>query len=186
MAKGTVIKHVRKAGAFVNGELAAGEKGLDVTSGTWYFSRNGTTVEAMAGGSGDMSKSEYATSGQQGKVDTALNAEKLGDVAASQYASKAYADSAASSAAAALVGAAPTALDTLNELATALGNDANFSTSVTNALAGKAALSHTHNAADVNAGDLAAGRMQANVAAALQAGGGTLNSPSLIIDGGTI
>jgi len=39
-----------------------------------------------------------------------------------------------------LVASAPTALDTLNELASALGNDANFSTTVTNNLAGKASL----------------------------------------------
>jgi hypothetical protein len=38
---------------------------------------------------------------------------------------------------AALVNSAPGALDTLQELAQALGNDANFSTTVTNALAGK-------------------------------------------------
>jgi hypothetical protein len=40
-----------------------------------------------------------------------------------------------------LVASAPSALDTLNELATALGNDASFSTTVTNNLAGKANLS---------------------------------------------
>jgi hypothetical protein len=39
-----------------------------------------------------------------------------------------------------LVSSAPSTLDTLNELATALGNDANFSTTVTNTLAGKANL----------------------------------------------
>ncbi|HAG5877147.1 prophage tail fiber N-terminal domain-containing protein [Escherichia coli] len=38
---------------------------------------------------------------------------------------------------AALVGSSPEALDTLNELAAALGNDPNFATTVTNALAGK-------------------------------------------------
>ncbi|MCN2810922.1 prophage tail fiber N-terminal domain-containing protein [Escherichia coli] len=38
---------------------------------------------------------------------------------------------------AALVGSSPEALDTLNELASALGNDPNFATTVTNALAGK-------------------------------------------------
>jgi hypothetical protein len=37
-----------------------------------------------------------------------------------------------------IVGAAPAALDTLNELAAALGNDANFATTVTNSLALKA------------------------------------------------
>jgi DNA-binding protein len=39
-----------------------------------------------------------------------------------------------------LVASAPAALDTLNELATALGNDANFSTTLTNNLAAKAPL----------------------------------------------
>jgi hypothetical protein len=39
-----------------------------------------------------------------------------------------------------LVASAPAALDTLNELATALGNDASFSTTITNALAAKAPL----------------------------------------------
>lgn len=39
-----------------------------------------------------------------------------------------------------LVNSSPTSLDTLKELATALGNDANFATTVTNALAGKAPL----------------------------------------------
>lgn len=38
---------------------------------------------------------------------------------------------------AALVASSPTALDTLNELAAALGNDPNFATTMTNALAGK-------------------------------------------------
>ena len=41
---------------------------------------------------------------------------------------------------AALVDTSPAALDTLNELATALGDDANFATSMTAALAGKATL----------------------------------------------
>ena len=40
-----------------------------------------------------------------------------------------------------LVASAPSTLDTLNELATALGNDPNFATTVTNTLAGKANLS---------------------------------------------
>ena len=54
-----------------------------------------------------------------------------------------------SSAVAAVVNAAPATLDTLNELAAALGNDANFATTVTNSLAGKAAAVHTHVIADV-------------------------------------
>ncbi|EGD9445960.1 phage tail protein [Escherichia coli] len=49
---------------------------------------------------------------------------------------------------AALVGSSPEALDTLNELAAALGNDPNFATTVTNELAGKMAIAR-------NGGDIA-------------------------------
>jgi hypothetical protein len=56
-----------------------------------------------------------------------------------QYLTSAEGNAAISAAVAALVAASPSALDTLNELAAALGNDANFSTTITNALAGKAA-----------------------------------------------
>lgn len=44
---------------------------------------------------------------------------------------------------AALVDSSPAALDTLNELAAALGNDPNFATTMTNALAGKQPLDNT-------------------------------------------
>ncbi|MGL4427786.1 MAG: phage tail protein [Silvania sp.] len=44
---------------------------------------------------------------------------------------------------AALINSSPTALDTLKELADALGNDANFATTMTNALAGKQPLDAT-------------------------------------------
>jgi hypothetical protein len=48
-----------------------------------------------------------------------------------------YVSSAVSSGIASLVASSPAALDTLNELAAALGNDANFATTVTNSLAAK-------------------------------------------------
>jgi hypothetical protein len=56
----------------------------------------------------------------------------------STIATKTYADSAASTAVAAVIDSSPAALDTLNELAAALGDDANFSTTVTNSIATKA------------------------------------------------
>ncbi|GJE45376.1 hypothetical protein [Methylobacterium soli] len=43
-----------------------------------------------------------------------------------------------------LVGAAPSTLDTIAEIDAAIGNDPNFATTMATALAGKAALSHTH------------------------------------------
>jgi hypothetical protein len=76
-------------------------------------------------GAGDMLKSTYDTN-DDGKVDAAEDADKLGGVAASLYALKSYVDAAI----AALVNSAPEALDTLNELAAALGNDPNFATTV--------------------------------------------------------
>jgi hypothetical protein len=54
----------------------------------------------------------------------------------SGYATTQYVETAVSN----LVDAAPAALDTLNELAAALGDDANFSTTVTNSIAAKAPL----------------------------------------------
>ncbi|MDL5940544.1 phage tail protein [Escherichia coli] len=51
------------------------------------------------------------------------------------------------SALAALVGSSPAALDTLSELAAALGNDPNFATTMTNALAGK--MDKSANGADI-------------------------------------
>ena len=43
-----------------------------------------------------------------------------------------------------LVASSPAALDTLNELAAALGNDPNFATTITNMIAGKANADHAH------------------------------------------
>ena len=50
----------------------------------------------------------------------------------------------------ALVGAAPGTLDTLNEIAAALGDDPNFATTVTTSLAGKSDIGHGHVIADVS------------------------------------
>lgn len=55
----------------------------------------------------------------------------------SALATQTYADNAAANAAAGIVDAAPATLDTLNELAAALGDDANFATTVTNSIATK-------------------------------------------------
>jgi hypothetical protein len=57
--------------------------------------------------------------------------------ASTTYATKAYADNSSSVAAAAVVDAAPEALNTLNELAAALNDDANFATTVTTSLGNK-------------------------------------------------
>lgn len=48
-----------------------------------------------------------------------------------------------------IVDAAPAALDTLNELAASLGDDADFAGTMTTALAGKSAVGHTHVKTDI-------------------------------------
>src|SRR5688572_16509963 len=52
MAAGVPQLQIRKAGAFTNGQLQAGQWGLDVSGATWYYSTNGTTVIELAAGSG--------------------------------------------------------------------------------------------------------------------------------------
>jgi hypothetical protein len=47
MAAGTRIQLKRKAGAFADGELAAGECGVDTTNGKVYFSKDGITVTCL-------------------------------------------------------------------------------------------------------------------------------------------
>ena len=59
-----------------------------------------------------------------------------------KIATTAYVETAAAAAAAAVVDAAPSTLDTLNELAAALGDDPNFATTVTNSIAAKAPLAN--------------------------------------------
>lgn len=82
----------------------------------------------VAAGGGDMFVSNY-DSNDDGKVDSADDADSLGGVAAASYATQAFVNQAISD----LVGGAPGALDTLNELAAALGDDPNaISTIISN------------------------------------------------------
>lgn len=86
----------------------------------------------------------------------------------------------------ALINSAPGALDTLNELATALGNDPNFATTVTNGLAAKLAIAN--NLSDLNnvataRTNLGLGSMATQSASAVAITGGTIDGVTL--DGGT-
>lgn len=80
-----------------------------------------TTVDGLTLGSVTLTGTPVAPTANAGTNTT--------QVATTAYVSTALAN---------LVNSAPTTLDTLNELAAALGNDASFSTTITNSLAGKA------------------------------------------------
>ena len=86
----------------------------------------------------------------------------------------------------ALIDAAPGAMDTLNELAAALGDDPSFATTVTNSLAGK--LSAASNLSDLPnkttaRSNLGLGSMATQNANAVAITGGTING--ITLDGGT-
>ena len=83
---------------------------------------------------------DYATAAQGLLADSAVQPADIAD-----FATETYVDTAVSN----LVDAAPGTLDTLNELADALGDDPNFATTVATSIATKAPLVHTHVAADV-------------------------------------
>ena len=88
-----------------------------------------TALDAKASNSA-LTNHESDTTNIHGIVDTSL------------LATKSYADTAASNAAAAIVDSAPSALNTLNELAAALGDDANYAATITTALGEKASQSY--------------------------------------------
>ena len=82
----------------------------------------------------------------ESEINTKISALETAD-SNNLAAAKTYADGKI----AALVDSAPETLDTLNELAAALGDDPNFATTITTALGNKADKTHTHPAASTTA-----------------------------------
>ena len=95
------------------------------TASTWYTTTNNATNWNTAYTWGNHALAGYLTSFTE--TDPVWASEKA------NYALKTYVDTSISN----LVDSAPTTLDTLNELAAALGDDANFSTTVTNLIGTK-------------------------------------------------
>lgn len=83
------------------------------------------------------------TSAQVTNWDTAYG---WGDHSAQSYATEAYVNTEIAN----IIDSSPEALNTLNELAASLGDDADFAGTMTTALAGKADLNHSHAINDIN------------------------------------
>jgi hypothetical protein len=90
------------------------------------------TVLNFAAGVGDLTISADANIVLNPTTEVYIGSASAGN----EVSTKSYADAAA----AAIVDSAPATLDTLNELAAALGDDANFATTVTDSIAAKAPL----------------------------------------------
>lgn len=144
--------HVRNTAAgftTANPVLGYGAIGLETDSGKIKVGDGVTAWSALPySGGGDV---DWATiTGKPSTFAPATHSHAIADVTGLQTALDAKATPAdVTAAVSSVIDAAPAALDTLNELAAALGDDANFASTVTTALAGKAAATHTHVIADV-------------------------------------
>lgn len=114
--------------------VAAAGIGLNPSANNQMASAISALIAAAMGSIG------AATETVSGKVELATNAETITGTDTVRATHPAGVKAAIQAAISALVNAAPAALDTLNELAAALGNDAGFAATVTAALAAKAPL----------------------------------------------
>lgn len=131
------IKGKTTTGAPSLGQLEVREMCFVIPDNAFYIKKDAGTIVGPftvggAVGAGDMLKSVYDAA-NNGKVDLAENSERLGGVIAADYATNASVTTAINN----LVNSSPGTLDTLKELATALGDDPNFAATLVSALASK-------------------------------------------------
>lgn len=131
------------SGATVTGNLAVTGTvdGVDVAALNTSFSGLNTAVSGLSSGSAVLTNGVTATTQSAGDNST-------------KVATTAYTDTAIAN----LADSAPSTLNTLNELAAALGDDANFSTTVTNSIATKMPLAGGTFTGDVTFDGATAGR----------------------------
>ena len=122
------------SGAPLAADLLVGELCVVIPDSSLYWKANATTVIgpiAVNANAADMTKGVYDTN-NNGVVD---NSERLGGVMAASFALQSAVTLQITNAINGLVNGAPAALDAINELAAALGNDPNFAATVMSQLA---------------------------------------------------
>lgn len=174
MATDILIKRSTTSGAIpTTGDLSTGELAVNTADKRLFTNNSGTIIEigtaptslavtnnATVGGTlgvtGNTTLTTVTTSGAatlaSGSVTGNFSVAGTLTVAtpsnSTDAASKGYVDTAVAN----VIDSAPGALDTLNELAAAINDDASFATTVTNALAGKLALSGGTMTGDITLG----------------------------------
>jgi len=113
-----------------------GDGWFDSVNTREFIYYDGYWVETSAAAVG-LPSNNYAT---EDYVDTAVAGVDL-----TGYATETYVDNQV----AGIVDSAPATLDTLNELAAALNDDANFASTVTSSLSNKSDIGHTHTISDI-------------------------------------
>jgi aryl-phospho-beta-D-glucosidase BglC (GH1 family) len=130
-----LLKRKLTTGPPSSGQLGIGELCLVIPDNAIYWKKDSNTIIGpilVNPANGDMSKAVYDTN-TNGRVDLADNALQLGGVLAASYATQTYVANQIN----ALINGAGIALDTLQELAAALGNDPNFATTIATILGQK-------------------------------------------------
>ena len=174
MATDILIKRSTTSGAIpTTGDLSTGELAINTADKRLFTNNSGTIVEigtapttqavtgnATVGGTlgvtGNTTLTTVTTSGAatlaSGSVTGNFSVAGTLTVAtpsnSTDAASKGYVDTAVAN----VIDSAPGALDTLNELAAAINDDASFATTITNALAGKLALAGGTMTGDITLG----------------------------------
>lgn len=80
MAAGITFKMKRKSGAFVGGDLAAGEIGIDVAGDSFFYSKDGSTVTQITTSGADVSSQAGApssTPASVGNINIDLTADRI-------------------------------------------------------------------------------------------------------------
>ena len=134
--------------AFAKAEADAAQSAAEATASADATSKaNAAQAAAISAAATDATtKANNAKSGAEATAASALSSHEAdttnvhGIADTALLATKAYADNAASVAVASVIDTAPAALNTLNELAAALGDDENYASTITSALALKAPL----------------------------------------------